>query len=450
MGRRGRKRSSSEANLPTHSEPCQRVTRSRSTISNNASTTPSTSVSESSSSSTCSTSTSAASSSNVSTSHSPSVGLPSSSSDQNPVTYSSDAGSSSTMEPNLNQAPLNFDNLVGVRAPGLQQQAGNFRNPFGSSIVATSTNLVISSTSCTSTSYVNLPSISSGTCNVTLSSVTSNLNLPSISSGTCNVSFPSTAFSSMSNLGANSGGFNVSSFLNNAPNQLTSICEPLADNISQSIKSKIVKGEYIDLGLLLDDQKVDNPVDMKLVVDTNGSFVWKANKPKLQITSIHNWTSAFLIFSSVYLQVHPQRAQDMLKYMYVIRTAASRFGGWGWKTYDQQFRMRQQHHPHRSWALLDAELWSMYVGSQPQRPLGGSSKSTYHNASLNNAVGQSGKKVFQQPWWSSAASQKLCFDFNKGQCRKKNCQFKHKCAKCSGTGHAAKNCEKKIDRVLTV
>ncbi len=43
----------------------------------------------------------------------------------------------------------------------------------------------------------------------------------------------------------------MSWFLNHAPNQLQSGCEPLSVSVSQSLRVKIVKGEYIDLALLL-------------------------------------------------------------------------------------------------------------------------------------------------------------------------------------------------------
>ena len=113
--------------------------------------------------------------------------------------------------------------------------------------------------------------------------------------------------------------------------QLTSICSPLSSGVPQSIKSKIVNGDYIDLALLFDNpiNRVAEPsgADMKLSVDELGNVVWKPNKPKCQIISINQWTSAFLVFSSVYLEAHPHRTQELLKYTHIVRTASSRFGG---------------------------------------------------------------------------------------------------------------------------
>ena len=77
-----------------------------------------------------------------------------------------------------------------------------------------------------------------------------------------------------------------------------------------------------------------------------------------RITLIEQWTSAFLVFASKYAEKHIVRVLEMFKYMDTVRTAA-RFGGFGWRTYDAQFRLRQAREPTRSWAVIDSELWLM-------------------------------------------------------------------------------------------
>ena len=66
-----------------------------------------------------------------------------------------------------------------------------------------------------------------------------------------------------------------------------------------------------------------------------------------------------------YLSYHPHLTQGILKYMYTVRSAASRFGSYGWRQYDINFRMRQQRTPQRSWSLIDGELWDLFVISPP-------------------------------------------------------------------------------------
>ena len=54
----------------------------------------------------------------------------------------------------------------------------------------------------------------------------------------------------------------------------------------------------------------------------------------------------------------------MLKYAQVVRTAAARHKGGGWRSYDIQVRLCQEWQPPRSWATVDGELWSLFVVHQ--------------------------------------------------------------------------------------
>ena len=63
------------------------------------------------------------------------------------------------------------------------------------------------------------------------------------------------------------------------------------------------------------------------------------------------------------MKAHPGRTQELLEYMHLIRTAASRalVGGQN----DQQFRARMQESPKRSWAMVDSEPWALYMTPSP-------------------------------------------------------------------------------------
>lgn len=54
--------------------------------------------------------------------------------------------------------------------------------------------------------------------------------------------------------------------------------------------------------------------------------------PESQMKELENiWASAFMIFSSIYLQKNPMRSQELLKYMSVVRMLASRVSLIGFK-----------------------------------------------------------------------------------------------------------------------
>ena len=144
---------------------------------------------------------------------------------------------------------------------------------------------------------------------------------------------------------------------------LVSMCTPLGDHWQKATRDKIGRGEFVDLGLLLENWGPSKPQEgLCLYLDELGRLVLKIPR---SITSIAAWTSAFLIYVSISLTYHPHRTQGILKYMHTVRSAASRFGGYGWRQYDINFRMRQQRTPQRFWSLIDGELWYLFVISPP-------------------------------------------------------------------------------------
>lgn len=76
-------------------------------------------------------------------------------------------------------------------------------------------------------------------------------------------------------------------------------------NVSESVKQKIVKGDFIDLGQLLSNLI---PMDGKQTLTiSNGQVVIEPKRASVKITNVQQWTDAFLIFSSIYAVVHPEK-----------------------------------------------------------------------------------------------------------------------------------------------
>ncbi len=250
-----------------------------------------------------------------------------------------------------------------------------------------------------------------------------------------------------------------SSLPSNPLNPLVSICSELGEDLPQALKMKIINSEYVEFGTILDksenmgtDQK-----EFSLSVQEGGTIVWKDNKPKRHITTIHVWTSAFLVFAAVFLRAHPSRTQELLKYCQIVRTAAMRHVGFGWRNYDIKFRMRQHLNPHRSWAVIDGELWSIYVSGSPSfqsfqssqsfRMGNGADKGTRgavrnfrtQGASVQ-AAGQP-RSESQAAMWRRIIANRLCYDFNSSGCSRPQCKFAHKCSKCNESGHGVQKCK---------
>ncbi len=275
-------------------------------------------------------------------------------------------------------------------------------------------------------------------------------------------SYINSGMNSMSNASQNVnsiGMFNMNNIgvnQENAPNALISICNPLGCELPQSLKSKIIKGEYVDFGVILgrSEYQLNQTRSMTLSINQGGQIVWQDDKIKRPITTIHNWTTAFLIYASIYLSAHPQRSQELLKYAHVVRTAASRYGGYAWRSYDVQFRLRQEQHPQRSWSVIDGELWSFYMTSPMQMishaQLGNGQSGGVRFPRQSDGFRFTSQNAFKskqsqplQPFQNKTKTKGVCFDFNRQSgCSRSSCMYKHLCFKCNETGHGLHACKK--------
>lgn len=96
-------------------------------------------------------------------------------------------------------------------------------------------------------------------------------------------------------------------------------------NVSQELKNKIINGQYVDLEKMF--VNFNEPQKQSLVM-VKGELQATEKNAK-NITNIQQWTDAFIIFASIYLEGHPTKALDLLKYMNDVRLAAARSSGLG-------------------------------------------------------------------------------------------------------------------------
>lgn len=151
--------------------------------------------------------------------------------------------------------------------------------------------------------------------------------------------------------------------------------------------------------------------ERQTLVFMHGELVIQPKQQQQQITNISLWTDAFLVYISIYCRAHPQKVQDLLKYMHRIRLGGKRCPS-GWKTYDEQIRLRMATN---SWANIDSELWllNMHTGA-------------------NNSNSPSESGIYN------------CYNYNyTGSCVKTGCPYSHSCLRCYGQ-HAVIYCIRQI------
>ena len=201
----------------------------------------------------------------------------------------------------------------------------------------------------------------------------------------------------------------------------------IGGNLDQSLKQKIINHEYIDFACLLPKGRLAMEQDTRMELINKGGATYFVPVADCELAGIHNfakWEQAFRVFSNVYTHHYPSRATELIQYNHVIHTATTTYIWENVYTYDREFRMRLSHFPHRSWAIILQQAWSMYL--KDKIPKGG----------------------FQDNWGANntGVHKDICKRFNKGICTKGfSCKYDHRCAvpECGKFGHGAHICRLK-------
>ena len=179
--------------------------------------------------------------------------------------------------------------------------------------------------------------------------------------------------------------------------------EDLSSHVPHQICKKIWAHEYMLLKGTVELQ--DFCSGGVLHMTEKGHVESRPKVVKDKVASIEKWTDAILIFASIYLKKYPSKLQEILQYMNIIREAASRSYSFSWRTYDEQFRARQESHV-QSWARIHSDLWlrDMTTNTYPN--------SNSYPTHTESAYGQ----------------RAYCLDFDNGFCSFRPCKFTHACS----------------------
>jgi hypothetical protein len=201
---------------------------------------------------------------------------------------------------------------------------------------------------------------------------------------------------------------------------------PLGALVSQKNKCKIWSNEYVDLlGLLSSKGEEKVTITFSESTDDRASAISLNQAPMnaKQIKSIEQWTSAFIVFTSIYGQKNPNEAINLCKYMQVIRDTAYKFQGFGWRTYDENFRRLRASNP-LPWEQLDIQLF--IFSTAPSNAMGHNANTT-HSSPLKGSPGSPTSNIGS----SNDFPPGFCWPFLKtGSCSYPSCARKHQCPHC--------------------
>ena len=211
----------------------------------------------------------------------------------------------------------------------------------------------------------------------------------------------------------------------------------LSRPVDRNMEDKILRGEYVDLALLLPDNLYQSQApDIQLRLDDSsagpmGSPVTMVRKRKPVIDSFQKWLEAYMVYMLVIVTAYPRRALELIKYQQIISRAVTKFKGLAWLSYDQQFRRRASSNLSLQWDKVDLELWTVTF-SGLAKPHCGICSSPYHAEDVCPSA---------DPYRKQRRSQTVCFDFNKPSgCRRQNCSYPHVCRRCHSNSHTVQDC----------
>jgi hypothetical protein len=225
-----------------------------------------------------------------------------------------------------------------------------------------------------------------------------------------------------------------SSDLGNSPMySLISACPLLGAHVSTAIKAKIWSSTYVDLTTLLPSNGSRTEASAGFYVSVNpvSNQLMLQNQPSTRVISnIFEWTTAFHTFMAIFMERHPSRTAELFRYMELIRFAFKKFGGFGWRAYDIEFRTQQSVNPARSWAVMDGVLWlQIFTPSS-------ATSSPFRTPPQNQRSTPYGNVPSQ--------GRRICFSFNsRAGCTRQSCSYPHACQSCGSKGHSKFACSRK-------
>uniref|UniRef100_A0A8W8I4R5 Uncharacterized protein n=1 Tax=Magallana gigas TaxID=29159 RepID=A0A8W8I4R5_MAGGI len=84
--------------------------------------------------------------------------------------------------------------------------------------------------------------------------------------------------------------------------------------------------------------------ELSFVLDDRGMVEATFKSFKQSLMYLHQWTSSFLIFISIYTENLPLEFSNLLKYCFTVREIGSSNGENAWRYYDKNFRKLRQSH----------------------------------------------------------------------------------------------------------
>ena len=219
----------------------------------------------------------------------------------------------------------------------------------------------------------------------------------------------------------------------------------ITSQIEPGLRSKIERGEYVELERLLPkDRTIGKNDDLnkqlfQLITQGTNTYLEPPSQKAGKINSIRKWDQAFRGYAAIYTNANPERASEIWQYVYVIHTAA---GANPWDNvyfYDINFRELMASKPWRSWGKTYTQDWNMAFNNSHH--LTNPNTNNGQANSFNNNHNSSNNRT--KDWKDDC-----CWHYNKNRCKRSSaeCNYDHRCTYCTGWNHSFFNCKKRQNK----
>ena len=212
-------------------------------------------------------------------------------------------------------------------------------------------------------------------------------------------------------------------------------CMVVDCHLDDTTKTLIKKGGFVEVSKLRpkdlnDYEQEDEKIEL---VKSGGMTYYLPSKPKThdKINNIKKWDEGFRVYVSIYSQANPSRASEIIQYVHTIHNAAKSFIWENVAKYDYIFRQKMAKRPSRSWARINAQLWSLSMVTPMSRNFG-HQQGTHGNGSHGQSGGQ--KQDLRKI---------CCWRYNRNKCTRQDCKFEHRCSFCGSSAHIYLGCPKR-------
>lgn len=183
------------------------------------------------------------------------------------------------------------------------------------------------------------------------------------------------------------------------------LCEPskVARHVSQEVKEKIWKGEFVDMFGLI-----------------NKRLHW--NREASDERSLPNWILGFTVYSAVLLEKFFELGPQLSCYQHTIVLAHENYGPGAWLEYDTEFRWLKASDPDVRWDQKEVNCWlRCFTGTRG-----------LENETLRGCGVRRKKNG-------------VCWAYNDDRCARgaANCIFRHACSFCGLSSHPQYRCYQK-------